>query len=610
MHCYNCMNKITDGSFCTACLTENVDRSIAHHLKPGTLLNNKYIVGNVIGEGGFGITYIGFDTTLDIRVAIKEYYPNGHVNRNHEATNELTITDKQQEFFSKGMKNFLLEAKSIAKFTQEKGVVDVRDYFEENNTAYIIMEYLDGQNLIEHTKQYGLMDAKELFRLMKPIMNSLHRMHLAGIIHRDISPDNIMYLKDGTLKLMDFGAARYFLNEENKMSVTLKKGYAPEEQYRKNGIQGPWTDVYGMCATMYRCITGKIPNDALDRLYEDSLKKPSELEINISAECEAVIMYGLAIRKEDRCLNMAELMELTNRILTKNENMSGIQNKIYTPSERENLTQDANGLYPPNIFNQDNQTISADEDELDLSPSQKGNDKQKVSTEKGTPKSGSNIIIAILVLFCMLMIAAFTVYLIKDNHSNDTTQEQTTTSSEEKKEKPEKEQNTDSNNDSEDDSDDDSDVVIEKYIEDATYFSNATASSCLPNQKEYNYSASNVLKDDDNCWCEGASGYGIGEWIKLDLPKLQKVKGIKIINGYAGTAKQYNDNGKASKILIEFSDGRSVSTNLTVFHENDRNTVQYVELTEAVETSYVKITIQEVIGGTYEDTCITYIAPY
>ena len=221
MHCYNCMNKITDGSFCTACLTENVDRSIAHHLKPGTLLNNKYIVGNVIGEGGFGITYIGFDTTLDIRVAIKEYYPNGHVNRNHEATNELTITDKQQEFFSKGMKNFLLEAKSIAKFTQEKGVVDVRDYFEENNTAYIIMEYLDGQNLIEHTKQYGLMDAKELFRLMKPIMNSLHRMHLAGIIHRDISPDNIMYLKDGTLKLMDFGAARYFLNEENKTRARL-----------------------------------------------------------------------------------------------------------------------------------------------------------------------------------------------------------------------------------------------------------------------------------------------------------------------------------------------------------------------------------------------------
>lgn len=602
VYCYNCMNKISEGSFCTTCLTENVDKSIAHHLKPGTLLNNKYIVGNVIGEGGFGITYIGLDTTLDIRIAIKEYYPNGHVNRNHETTNNLTITEKERDFFTKGMRNFLIEAKSIAKFTQEKGVVDVRDYFEENNTAYIIMEYLDGQNLIEHTKQNGLMDAKELFRLMMPIMNSLQKMHLAGVIHRDISPDNIMYLKDGTLKLMDFGAARHFLNEENKMSVMLKKGYAPEEQYRKNGIQGPWTDVYGMCATIYRCVTGKIPDDALDRLYEDTLKKPSELGISISSECEAIIMYGLAIRKENRCSNMRELMEITDRLFTKASITPDTINSRSAPADRENLTMDATDISSPDIFNHHNQTISADDNELDLRP-------HKKETKKSS-SSGSGIIIAMLIVLCMLMIAAFTIYLIKDTRSNSSSESSSETSNENDEKSDDTKATEEEDITETEEVDAKVDEEVEVVIEDATSFTHATASSTLPNQKNYNYSASNVLTDDTNCWVEGATGLGIGEWIKLDLPKLQRVKGIKIINGYAGTAKQYTDNGKVTKVLIEFSDGRSVSTNLTVFHENDRNTIQYIELNQAVETMWVKITIQNAVGGVYEDTCITYIAPY
>lgn len=319
-YCNNCMNEIGDEGFCKECMEENSTESFPHHLKPGILLNKKYVVGRVIGEGGFGITYIGRDTTLDIKVAIKEYYPNGHVNRNQEHSSNLTITtEKHKEFFEKGKERFLTEARNIAKFNQEKGIVDVHDYFEENGTAYIIMEYLDGVTLSEYVKQNGNINANELFTLMVPVMRSLKKMHEKGIIHRDISPDNIMYLKDGTLKLMDFGSARYFNNQDSMLSVVLKMGYAPEEQYRKNGVQGPWTDVYGMCATMYRCITGKVPEDALDRIYTDNLKAPSHIGIQITKPLEVTLMDGLAVYKEDRCQSMDDLIRNTEKALEKNQ---------------------------------------------------------------------------------------------------------------------------------------------------------------------------------------------------------------------------------------------------------------------------------------------------
>lgn len=319
-YCYSCMEEITQGDFCTNCMKANEADRFVHHLKPGTLLNNKYLVGNCLGEGGFGITYIGRDLTLDIKVAIKEYYPNGYVNRNNEATQLVTATtESQSEFFSKGKERFLQEARNIAKFIGEPGIVGVREYFECNNTAYIIMDYLDGENLSSYIKKNGKMAPESIFSLILPIVRSLQDIHDAGIIHRDISPDNIMYLKNGSLKLMDFGSARFFTNEEKEMSVMLKQGYAPEEQYRKNGNQGQWTDVYGLCATLYKCITGTTPEDALDRLRTDELKRPSDIGVEISKPLEIVLMYGLAVFKENRCQNMRELEDLIKKALSKQD---------------------------------------------------------------------------------------------------------------------------------------------------------------------------------------------------------------------------------------------------------------------------------------------------
>ena len=214
----------------------------------------------------------------------------------------------------------------------------VRDFFECNGTAYIVMDYLDGINLSKYIRKNGKMPAQKVFELMLPIMSSLENVHNAGIIHRDISPDNIMYMKNGTLKLMDFGSARYFVNGEKEMSVMLKRGYAPEEQYRKKGVQGPWTDVYGLCATIYRCITGVVPEDALDRLAEDEIKKPSELGIEISQELEDALMMGLAVRKENRCQNMVMLKQMIKKALDapgKSEVSDPQQTKAYVINSKK-----------------------------------------------------------------------------------------------------------------------------------------------------------------------------------------------------------------------------------------------------------------------------------
>lgn len=353
MFCYNCMNQIDDNvAFCPYCGCSTEPVTIAHHLKPGTVLHEKYLVGKCLGEGGFGITYIGRDLTLDMKIAIKEFYPSGYANRNSTVTNTVTLNySKEGEYFKRGKENFLKEAKSIAMFAGENSIVDVRDFFTENDTAYIIMEYLDGVTLSKKIKTEGLYDPVKLFTLMLPIMSSLDKMHRSGIIHRDISPDNIMLLKEnGCLKLMDFGAARFFSNGEQKtMSVMLKPGYAPYEQHSRTGNQGPWTDVYGLCATIYKCITGITPTDSLDRCQNDDLKPPSQLGVRISPALESVLMYGLAIYPDNRCPSMGKLLDLSIRALN-NQTVSGTTGESRTEKTVREI-KDRDSMYKTQFEN-------------------------------------------------------------------------------------------------------------------------------------------------------------------------------------------------------------------------------------------------------------------
>ena len=195
--CAFCLEQCENG-ICTACGKSISEYTPApHHLKPGTMLSEKYIVGAVLGEGGFGITYLCRDINLNINVAVKEYFPSGVVNRN--AANSCDVFAPQGELrsvFEKGKNSFLEEARTLARFSNEPGIVFVRDFFSENNTVYIVMEYLNGITLKEHIEQNGKMNFEQSMNLLFPIMNTLSNIHAEGLIHRDISPSNIIILGD------------------------------------------------------------------------------------------------------------------------------------------------------------------------------------------------------------------------------------------------------------------------------------------------------------------------------------------------------------------------------------------------------------------------------
>ena len=322
-YCCRCMSHKAENDKCPVCGDTTEYEAPVHHLKPGTVLRDKYLIGKAIGEGGFGITYVGRDLTLDMKIAVKEYYPNGFSNRNNDHSNQVTMSKGNHgNEFEKEMQRFLSEARILARFCNDPGVVGVRDFFRDNGTAYIVMEYLDGITLKNYLNKYGPIPSATFAEMIDPILQALHEIHNQGLIHRDISPDNIMMLKNGRLKLLDFGAAREVAGDKS-LSVMLKPGYAPEEQYRSKGQQGPWTDVYAMCATIYKCITGITPDESIQRVFEDELKKPSELGVEITAKFEQALLKGLSVKSTDRIQSIDILRRAINKDTS--ENLRNVQ---------------------------------------------------------------------------------------------------------------------------------------------------------------------------------------------------------------------------------------------------------------------------------------------
>lgn len=314
--CYGCMKIKSAGSVCEYCgYDESVLQNEAHQLQTGTVLKGQYLIGRVLGQGGFGITYIGWDFYRDLRVTVKEYFPNGTVMRDHAVSMELMDYSKEENsLFVTERKRFLKEAQTLDRLSGIREVVRVEDSFLDNNTAYIVMEYVEGITLKQYVKkQGGRLSPRETFRLLEPVMTALCKVHKTGIIHRDISPDNIMLCLEGGIKLLDFGAMKDVgdiqkLKELTKSTeAVLKQGYAPVEQYQKRGELGAWTDVYALCATFFYCMTGEVPLDALARLLGEEEIHFREYGIEISARKEEVLRRGLELRSKDRISDMEEL---------------------------------------------------------------------------------------------------------------------------------------------------------------------------------------------------------------------------------------------------------------------------------------------------------------
>ena len=313
--CMKCMHPLAVGeTVCPECgRAYGSANAESFALKPGTILEGKYLVGEMLGQGGFGITYIGFDLLLEQKVAIKEYYPmsTGMVSREGHSTVVWSSAMMGKTGTQKGFDSFLKEARKMAKLGGIPGVVGVKSVFIQNETAYIVMDFIEGETLLKKLQKNGPMDFDSCVKLMTPIMQALAEVHEHGIIHRDISPDNIMVRPDGKLILLDLGAAKDLDIQGNDGSVqssqmVAKHGFSPIEQYSKSGKVGPWTDIYAMAATIYYCCTGILPPPATDRTIDDTLAcqpRLTQAQFDILADC-------MRMRPQDRPQRMDTLLQM------------------------------------------------------------------------------------------------------------------------------------------------------------------------------------------------------------------------------------------------------------------------------------------------------------
>ncbi|MEZ5403899.1 MAG: serine/threonine-protein kinase [Bryobacteraceae bacterium] len=275
------------------------------YLDPGFVLKEQYLVGRCLGAGGFGITYLGWDLNLARRIAIKEYFPSGVGVRATGDPRVFAHSPNVRNDYDWGLERYLEEARVVAQFENHPNIVAVKNYFPANGTAYMVLEHLDGITFEEFlARSGGKVNWDMALRVMTPVMDALREVHKAGLLHRDISPDNIFVLWSGQIKVIDFGAARYSMGQQSRnISVILKPGFAPPEQYETRGDQRPWTDVYAVAATMYRSITGEMPLPAPDR-YRHPLPTPSSLGAGIGDMQERALLQALALEPEKRFATM------------------------------------------------------------------------------------------------------------------------------------------------------------------------------------------------------------------------------------------------------------------------------------------------------------------
>lgn len=592
------------------------------------ILNGRYMLGRVLGEGGFGITYIGIDLNLQSRVAIKEYFPLGLVSRENTGVTRTSVsplTGEKGNIYDNGLRKFVEEAQGVSKFDSLEGIVTVKDFFFENATAYMVMEYLDGVSMKAYLKeQGGRIPAERALAYIKPIIEALQRVHEAGMIHRDISPDNIMLTNEGKVKLIDFGSARALTRDENQtFTIMLKHGYAPPEQYQTKGNQGPWTDVYGICATLYRMITGKVPPNAMDRYENDPLKSFAELGIQGAGQIENVIRTGMAIQIQNRYQSMKEL----HRALYSGEYVSppvkkNPPHRMEKPENKAPVSKgkilmgglvalivlviavvvSQGGMFI-NITLDDSpaksETSSAPKESGKVSIGEIAGNKEKDAVDASSGSEESDV----------------------DDSSEVSTQSEDTDDVENTSES----EGFDGWNVEDSDWEDVESAPSEtsssnekvSLMSSAPDFSTwncqpisvltANATSTISQQNTDNSAMRLFDGRDDTSWQEGASGYGIGERVDFNFGdnNYYKVKYMGFKMGNWKNDKYYVGNAKPRTLTIDFG---QYSEEVTF---NDVKEIQWVEINPAESVNCMSITIDEVYPGTsWEDTCITEILLY
>ena len=310
--CYACMGELnTVGGVCPHCGFDNTAGAAAqpeHALPCGAVLAGHYLVGRVIGQGGFGITYMAWNLALEQRVCIKEYFPAGAAVRSQNRDGiVLWGSGEAAEKLKQRRESFVREARKAARLSDLNSIVKVWDVFYENETAYIVMNYIAGENLKSWLVRRGKpIDEKTCIALLGPVMQDLEQVHLRGIVHRDIKPDNLMLQPGGKLVLLDLGAAKDLSGGSGQSSfMVASQGFSPLEQYNRNGNIGAWTDVYSMCATIYYCVLGRLLPTPTERMSGEEIDYRG-----LSPVMKNALERGLAVRPEERLQSMDELLEL------------------------------------------------------------------------------------------------------------------------------------------------------------------------------------------------------------------------------------------------------------------------------------------------------------
>jgi len=306
------MEEKSNGITCPRCgYEEETPPESLLHLSPGTVLQGKYLIGRALGQGGFGITCLAYDLNLNIKLAIKEYLPQELAYRTGGQSKVSIYKKTLADNFNHGLEKFLEEARTLARFNEHPNIVSVRDFFKANGTAYLVMNHIEGVTLKEYleSRQESL-SFEQALDIFMPVLDALKEVHAAGILHRDISPDNLLLDAKGRVVLIDFGAARQAIGDKSRsMSVIMKAGYSPLEQYQSKGKHGPWTDIYAVAATLYRAITGQMPIEALERINKDDLVAPSQLGAAIDSANESALLKAMAVKAEERYQKVEEFQE-------------------------------------------------------------------------------------------------------------------------------------------------------------------------------------------------------------------------------------------------------------------------------------------------------------
>lgn len=319
VRCMNCMKEYEEGQAkCPRCgyVRGTRPREI-YHLYPEMELADRYIIGTVVGFGGFGVLYRAWDRKLEHMVAIKEYYPAGMVTRIPGQKEVILYTGKKHDEYKNGLTRFLDEARNTARFSSNPNIVNVFDFFEENGTAYMVMEFLEGVSLKEYiSRAGGRLPWQQAVEIGLRIIDALKDVHGAKILHRDLSPDNVFMCDDGKIKLLDFGAARFTgLDDERTRTIVLKMGFAPPEQYRSKSQQGPYTDIYALGATLYRAITGQTPDESVNRQDSinhnegDTLKPMSQFVEGIPDYLDNAVLRAMALEPTLRFQNVQQMAD-------------------------------------------------------------------------------------------------------------------------------------------------------------------------------------------------------------------------------------------------------------------------------------------------------------